>query len=107
MDARFTLAAERTLLAWVRTSLGFIAAGMAVVYVARDRVSHPGLEVVLGLMLVTLGCTIAILGASRWRQTERALRGDGRMPGARYVVFLVIAIVVIAMATAVVVTIQA
>ena len=35
-DARFTMANERTFLAWIRTSLGFLAAGVAVDVVDLD-----------------------------------------------------------------------
>ncbi|MFW0786619.1 DUF202 domain-containing protein [Gordonia sp. CPCC 206044] len=105
IDARFTLAAERTVLAWVRTSLGFLAAGVAVVYVAGD-IAHPIVETALGLMMVALGCAIALIGAWRWRKTMRALQQGGQMPGPSHVVFLIIAIVVVAVAIAVVITIQ-
>ncbi|WP_143342795.1 YidH family protein, partial [Crossiella equi] len=36
-DPRFTLANERTFLAWIRTSLGLMAAGVAV-----EALGHPG-----------------------------------------------------------------
>ncbi|MEE4024395.1 DUF202 domain-containing protein [Gordonia sp. PKS22-38] len=105
VDARFTLAAERTVLAWVRTSLGFMAAGVAIVYVAAD-IEHPILETALGLMMVALGCVIALLGAWRWRKTMRALREGGEMPGPSHVTFLVIGIVIAAVAIAVVMVVQ-
>ncbi len=34
-DPRFTFANERTFLAWIRTALGFLAAGVAIAAVAR------------------------------------------------------------------------
>ena len=105
VDARFTLAAERTVLAWVRTALGFMAAGVAVVYVAAD-IEHPVLETALGLVMVGLGCLIALLGAWRWRKTMRALREGGEMPGPSHVTFLVVGIVVVAVAIAVVIVIN-
>lgn len=105
VDARFTLAAERTVLAWVRTALGFMAAGVAVVYVAGD-IEHPVLETALGLVMVALGCVIALLGAWRWRQTSRALRDGGEMPGPAHVTFLIVGIVIVAVAIAVVIVIQ-
>lgn len=105
IDARFTLAAERTVLAWVRTSLGFMAAGVAVVYVSDD-IAHPVVEAALGLVMVGLGCAIALLGAWRWRRTMTVLRDGGEMPGPSHVVFLIVAIVVIAVAIAAVILIQ-
>ncbi|UZF58975.1 DUF202 domain-containing protein [Gordonia polyisoprenivorans] len=98
-DARFTLAAERTLLAWVRTSLGFLAGGVAIVYVAPD-ITDRTLETTLGLVMVALGCAIAVMGGWRWRRTDRALREGGPMPGSSHLLVVVAAIVVIAVAIA-------
>ncbi|GAC02707.1 hypothetical protein GONAM_59_00320 [Gordonia namibiensis NBRC 108229] len=105
VDARFTLAAERTLLAWVRTALGFMAAGMAIVYLAPD-IDNPVLELVLGLVLVALGCSLAVIGAWRWRRTMRVLQRGGQMPGPAQILFVVTAIVVVAILIAVVVVVQ-
>ncbi|MEO9326367.1 YidH family protein [Gordonia aurantiaca] len=105
VDARFTLAAERTLLAWIRTALGFMAAGMAIVYLAPD-LEHPVLEVILGLVLVGLGCSFALVGAWRWRRTMRVLLSGGRMPGPAPILYVVTAIVVVAILIAVVVVLQ-
>ncbi|AZZ80758.1 MULTISPECIES: YidH family protein [Gordonia] len=105
IDARFTLAAERTLLAWVRTALGFMAAGMAIVYLAPD-IDNPVLELILGLILVALGCSLAVIGAWRWRRTMRVLQRGGQMPGPAQILFVVTAIVVVAILIAVVVVIQ-
>lgn len=104
-DARFTLAAERTLLAWVRTALGSIAGGVAIVYVAPD-VTDAIVETVLGLVMVALGCAIVLLGAWRWRRTDRALRRGEPMPGSSQVIIVVAAIVVVAVATAVAIVVQ-
>lgn len=105
IDARFTLAAERTLLAWVRTALGFMAAGMAIVYLAPD-IDSPVLELILGLVLVALGCCLALIGAWRWRRTMRVLQSGGEMPGPAQILFVVTAIVVVAILIAVVVVVQ-
>nr|WP_308192490.1 DUF202 domain-containing protein [Gordonia sp. 'Campus'] len=105
VDARFTLAAERTMLAWVRTALGFMAAGIAVVYLAPDE-DVPALDVVLGVLMVGLGAVLALLGAWRWRRTTTALVTGGEMPGPRQVIGVVAAIVVVAILVAVVMVLQ-
>ncbi|EON30390.1 inner membrane protein [Gordonia terrae C-6] len=105
VDARFTLAAERTLLAWVRTALGFMAAGIAVVYLSPDETT-PMLDIVLGVLMVALGAVLAVLGAWRWRRTTRALVTGGEMPGPKQVMLVVAAIVVVAVLVAVVMVIQ-
>lgn len=70
-DYRFSLANERTFLAWVRTGLALIAAGVAVIRFV------PGLEVVrhaLGLLLIGLGGTVAALSWRHWYDNEVAMR---------------------------------
>lgn len=103
-DARFTLAAERTLLAWIRTSLGLLAGGVAIVYV---RSGHgQAVATTLGLVMVALGCVVAVLGAWRWRMTDKALREGGQMPGASQLLVVVAAIVVVAVAVALAIVVQ-
>ncbi|MDL9938407.1 DUF202 domain-containing protein [Gordonia sp. ABSL1-1] len=105
VDARFTLAAERTMLAWIRTSLGFLAGGVAIVYIAPD-VTSSLIETSLGLVMVALGCAVAITGAVRWRRTLAALERGGPIPGPSQVMYLVAAIVVVAVAVAVAIVVQ-
>ena len=101
VDARFTLAAERTVLAWIRTSLGLIAAGVAVLHVI-DRFGEPGTRQALGVTLIAVGALTAVLGGWRWRRTSIALRDGGDMPGGGGVWVVITAIVVIAAAFAVI-----
>lgn len=95
VDARFTLAAERTVLAWIRTALGFLAGGLAVVYLA-PATQHPLWQATVGGLLVTVGCIIALLGGRRWLRTSRALREGGELPGTGPVLWVIGAIVVLA-----------
>ena len=76
-DYRFTLANERTFLAWVRTALALMAAGVALVQFV------PGLTVVrhvLGLLLITLGGTLAGISYRHWESNERAMRLGETLP---------------------------
>jgi putative membrane protein len=93
VDARFTLAAERTMLSWIRTSLGLIAAGMAVLHVLPS-FSSSGLRDVVGMGLILMGAIAAVAGGIRWRQTTIALRDGGPMPGPAPI-WLLIAILVV------------
>ncbi|NDK88950.1 DUF202 domain-containing protein [Gordonia desulfuricans] len=104
-DARFTLANERTFLAWIRTALGFIAGGVAVVYIAPD-ITSSLLESTLGLIMVAVGCAVAVLGVVRWRRTDRVLREGGPMPGPSPVLFVVAAIVMVSIALAISIVVQ-
>ena len=77
-DARFSLANERTLLAWVRTSLAFSAAGVALE--ALSLPVHPGFRIAASLVLVLLGISSAVQAWWRWGQVERAVRCKGPLP---------------------------
>ena len=76
-DYRFTLANERTFLAWVRTALALIAAGVAVIRFV------PGLDAVrhaLGFLLIGLGGLLAGLSYQHWQRNERAMRLGRELP---------------------------
>lgn len=80
VDARFTLAAERTVLSWFRTALGLVAAGLAVMHVLPDYSTQTSRDI-LGIGLVAFGTLTAVAGGVRWKQTTTALRDGGEMPG--------------------------
>jgi putative membrane protein len=93
-DPRFTLANERTFLAWTRTSLSFIAAGLAVIQLLPDFATETQRRL-LGLPLICLGAAIAITSYQRWRASERAMRLAQPLPPSRlpHVITVVIAVV--------------
>ncbi len=72
-DPRFSLANERTALAWVRTGLAFIAGGVALTSVAAISDLPAALDVVAVLSCLFGGLT-AVTGLVGWRSAERALR---------------------------------
>ena len=76
-DYRFTLANERTFLAWIRTALALMAAGVAVIRFV------PGLTVMrhsLGVLLIGLGGFLAWLAHRDWQRNQRAMRLGRRLP---------------------------
>ena len=78
-DYRFSLANERTFLAWIRTALALIAGGIAVIQLL------PGLEPVwlrraAGLLPALLGALLGGLSFRRWQRYERAIRIGGPLP---------------------------
>ncbi|MCF8608832.1 DUF202 domain-containing protein [Gordonia sp. HY285] len=101
VDARFTLAAERTMLAWIRTALGLIAAGVAVLHVIGEFAS-PAVQTTLGIGLILLGIAAAAVGGQRWYQTTHALEEGGRMPGPFAIWVLIGGLVVLAVAFAII-----
>ena len=96
-DYRFTLANERTFLAWVRTSLAFVAGGVAVSELVSG--SHV-LREVLALLLVGCGGVGAVLAYRRWSLIERTMRAGEPLPAsplprAVALVLLVVAVVTV------------
>ncbi len=79
-DYRFTLANERTFLAWVRTALGLLAGGVAVLAVLSDFGPDP-LRRTAGMLLLALAVVVVIVAYRRWRATELALRTGRSLPG--------------------------
>ncbi|XRQ12291.1 YidH family protein, partial [Actinomadura welshii] len=77
-DPRFSLANERTFLAWIRTALALIAAGIGTA-LADDLVEAP-LRHVLAVGFAATGALVAALAFRRWLRTERALRRAETLP---------------------------
>lgn len=81
-DYRFTLANERTFLAWQRTALGLLAAAVAVVQLVPD-LTIPGARHVLGVLLAVLASLTVGIGLLRWKQVDRAIRRGNPLPHPR------------------------
>lgn len=77
-DARFSLANERTFLAWLRTSLALLAAGVALETL--DLPLHPGLRLAAAVVLVALGVLAPVQAWIGWARTEQALRERRPLP---------------------------
>lgn len=71
-DARFTLANERTFLAWIRTALALMAAGVALEALGTGM--HTGLRLAAAIVLIVAGIMTAAMAWIGWKQTERTLR---------------------------------
>lgn len=77
-DARFTLANERTFLAWIRTALALIAAGVALEAFALP--IAPGFRLGASLLLIGLGVLAPVQAWFGWMMVERSLRQDRPLP---------------------------
>ncbi|GAA5174559.1 hypothetical protein GCM10023321_78650 [Pseudonocardia eucalypti] len=78
-DPRFSLANERTFLAWIRTGLAFLAAGVAVRALPVAIAPLPRLLAAVAFVLV--GLVVPITAWCGWVRTERALRTGAPLPG--------------------------
>ncbi len=74
-DYRFSLANERTFLAWIRTALALLAGGVAAVQLV-PAFNFPGGRLTLGVILVVLSLVVATGSYFRWTANERAMRLD-------------------------------
>lgn len=78
-DPRLSFANERTFLAWHRTALALIGAGLAVTQILPPN-ELPGGRRILGLPLIALGGVIAFTSYGRWQANERAMRAGRPLP---------------------------
>jgi len=100
-DYRFSLANERTFLAWIRTALALIGGGFAVDQFLPElsRAVRTG----LALALLAAGVLCALRAVNHWVRCERAMRRGEDLPVSRFPTLLSIAVAVVAVAMVVVV----
>lgn len=92
-DARFSLANERTFLAWIRTSLALVVSGVAVVALGED--ASLGSATGIGLVLILLGAISSLGGYFDWLAAEKSLRLGRALPGQLLGVFIAFSIVIL------------
>lgn len=102
-DPRFSLANERTFLAWIRTALGFLAAGAGVAAVAQIS-GRLGVELKLvSLLLLVCGLTCAVGSYLRWVRNERSIRTGEPLPSSPTMPLVTVVLAVVALLAIVVV----
>ncbi|MET8083005.1 DUF202 domain-containing protein [Micromonospora sp. NPDC049114] len=90
-DYRFSLANERTFLAWLRTSLALVGGGLAAAqFLPQLPMSH--LREVIAVALLLLGGAVAIRAVDHWARTERAIRLGQELPASRFPAVLALAV---------------
>jgi putative membrane protein len=104
-DPRWSLANERTLLAYSRTALGLIVAGLAIAgsHAAADL---PVWFAAIGLPAVALGATLSMAGRRRFFEAQQAMRLGEPMPAPTAASLLPLGIALIGMAGLIVAAIE-
>jgi putative membrane protein len=95
-DYRFSLANERTFLAWIRTALALIGGGFAVDQFLTDHLTHWA-RVTLALGLLAGGVACALRAVNHWVRCERAMRRGADLPASRFPAVLATLVAVIAL----------
>jgi putative membrane protein len=106
-DPRFTFANERTFLAWSRTALALVVAGLGVVQLLPPFPGVPWGRHVLGVPLIVFGAVVAVAAYSEWVRSQRALRHGQPLPRSVMPQLLAAVVTVIAVIAAVVVLVSA
>jgi putative membrane protein len=104
-DPRFTLANERTFLAWNRTALALIGGGLAAGQLL-DFESRTA-RLVVALPPIALGLVLAVVSYRRWQDNERAMRLREPLPTGGPPWLLSMGIAVVAVAVVVVLAVDA
>jgi putative membrane protein len=79
-DPRFTFANERTFLAWSRTALALVVAGLGIVQLLPPFPGVPAGRHLLGVPLIVLGAVLAVVAYIEWVHNQRALRRGDPLP---------------------------
>jgi putative membrane protein len=101
-DYRFTLANERTFLAWIRTALALAAGGLGAVSLLPD---VAGSEL-LGLALLLLSFLTAASAYRRWAYNERSMRLGEPLPPSRLPLVMALGTAIVASVAAVMFVIE-
>ena len=79
-DARFTFANERTFLAWHRTALALVVAGLAIIQLLPPFPGAPWGRHLLAVPLISLGAVVSVASYLEWTRDQRALRRGEPLP---------------------------
>jgi len=97
-DYRFSLANERTFLAWIRTSLAFLAAAIGLDQLAPN-LATPAVRESVSLALCLFAALLACYAYLRWAANEKAMRANVDLPYTKVLSLVSIFMTVVACVT--------
>ncbi len=77
-DYRFSLANERTYLAWIRTALALLAGAIGIDQLTPD-LAEPEIRMLISSFLCVCSGLLAVFAYRRWAQNERAIRNNSQL----------------------------
>lgn len=102
-DYRFTLANERTFLAWIRTALALAAGGLGAIALLEDL---PGSHA-LGVGLLALSFVTSAVAYRRWARNEAAMRQERPLAASRLPAIMTVGAALFALVGAVLILVEA
>ena len=97
IDPRFTLANERTFLAWNRTALALIAGGLGIAELLRN-LGDDSTRRLFGVPLMVLGAVLALCAEERQRRVQKSMEAGKGVPKSRLPVLLTVVLACVAVA---------
>src|SRR3954452_14651597 len=94
-DVQLSFANERTFLAWERTALGLITAGLAITQLLPS-FDFPGGRRLIGLPLIGLGIAIAAVSYWEWHRNQDAIRYDRPLPTSKLPLTVAVVVSIVA-----------
>lgn len=88
-DYRFSLANERTFLAWIRTALAMVGGGLAVDQFVPP-LAVPHVREITAVGLIVIGAVAAVRAVDHWVRCELAMRRGQPLPASRFPAILAI-----------------
>ena len=106
-DPRFTFANERTFLAWSRTALALVVAGLGIVQLLPPFPGVPQGRHLLGVPLIVFGAVVAVTAYVEWGKSQRAMRHSQPLPRSVMPIIMAAVIATMGVLSAVVVLLSA